>query len=61
MVVDSEGVAVPDRRMAVGMAMGLRALPSFMLVLVMFVMDMHDVVDEGGVLVLDFDRIVGGP
>lgn len=47
--------------MAVGMAVGLRAFPPLMLVLVVFVMDMHDVVDEGGMLVLDLDRIAGRP
>ena len=49
--IDDEGVPVPDRRMAVGMAMGLGTLPSFVLVLVMFVVHVQVLVVHGGVAV----------
>ena len=59
--IDDEGVPVSDRRMAVGMAMGLGTLPSFVLVLVMFVVDVQVLVLHGVVPVHEHLRIIRRP
>ena len=61
MIVDGKGVAVPDRCMPVRMAMRLGPLPAFMVMPVVFVVDMHRIMGKGGMLMLDLDRIVGWP
>ena len=57
MIVDDEGVNMPQGPMPVGTPVRLRSLPAFMLVLVMLVMNMQVIVVSRIMRVRDLDRI----
>lgn len=59
--VDDIGVGVPQRCMPVRMAVRLRALPAFVLMLVMLIVRVKMFVVGGRVHMLDLDRIAGRP
>ena len=59
--VDHEGVPVPNRRMPVRVPMGLGSLPAFMLVLVVFVVDVQVLVFRRLVPVHEHARVFGRP
>lgn len=59
--IDHEDVPMPTFRVVVGMAVRFRSLPTFVFVLMVLIVIVQMCVHQGGMIVLESQRIMGPP